>query len=124
LVEFDRARQLVGRADVPPEVYDQRQAELTSVGAERTQALADVYQVRVSLGLPAQPEGGVNLDHVPSDLDETFSAVLQAQAENCWVQANALASACAARLVAFDCQVKCPAKSATNGSFVCVMKEP
>ena len=32
-LEFDRARQLVARADVSREVYDQRQAELTTAGA-------------------------------------------------------------------------------------------
>ena len=62
------------------EVFDQRQAELTTAGAGLTQALAETYQVRVSLGLPAQPEGGGDLDHVPPDLDETFSSVLEAQA--------------------------------------------
>jgi membrane fusion protein (multidrug efflux system) len=62
-------------------VYDTRQAELTSSGAELTQALAAVYQVRVSLGLPAQPDGGGDLGQVPPDLDETFSSVLQAQAQ-------------------------------------------
>ncbi len=80
-VEFDRAKQLVARADVPREVYDQRQAELTTAGAELTQALAQVYQVRVSLGLPAQPDDGGDLGQVPPDLDETFSSVLEAQAE-------------------------------------------
>jgi membrane fusion protein (multidrug efflux system) len=79
-VEFDRAKQLVARADVPREVYDQRQAELTTAGAALTQALAEVFQVRVSLGLPAQPDGGGDLAQVPPDLDETFSSVLQAQA--------------------------------------------
>jgi len=78
-VQFDRARQLVGRDDVPREVYDQRQAELTSAGAELTQALAEVYQIRASLGLPAQPDNG-DLGQVPPDLDETFSSVLEAQA--------------------------------------------
>src|SRR5271166_6263481 len=79
-VEFERARQLVGRDDVPREVYDQRQAELTTAGAELTQTLAEVYQIRVSLGLPAQPDGGGDLGKVPPDLDETFSSVLEAQA--------------------------------------------
>jgi membrane fusion protein (multidrug efflux system) len=79
-VEFDRARQLVGRADVPREVYDQRQAALTTAGAELVQTLAEVYQIRVSLGLPAQPEGGGDLGQVPPDLDETFASVLEAQA--------------------------------------------
>jgi membrane fusion protein (multidrug efflux system) len=79
-VEFDRAKQLVPRNDVPREVYDRRQAELTTAGAQLAQSLAEVRQIRVSLGLPAQPEGD-DLGHVPSDLDETFSSVLQAQAD-------------------------------------------
>ena len=79
-LEFDRAKQLVARDDVPREVYDQRQAELTTAGAELTQTLAEVYQIRVSLGLPAQPDGGGDLGQVPPDLDETFSSVLEAQA--------------------------------------------
>ncbi|MGA9015874.1 MAG: biotin/lipoyl-binding protein, partial [Acetobacteraceae bacterium] len=79
-VEFDRAKQLVVRDDVSREVYDRRQAALTTAGAELTQTLAEVYQIRVSLGLPAQPEGGGDLGQVPADLDETFSSVLQAQA--------------------------------------------
>src|SRR5262249_7228555 len=33
------------------------------------------------LGLPAQPEEGGDLGQVPPDLDQTFSSVLQAQAE-------------------------------------------
>ena len=80
-VEFGRAKQLVGRADVSLEVYDKRQAELTTAQAQLTQALAGVSQIRVSLGLPAQPAAGAALDQVPPDLDETFSSVLEAQAE-------------------------------------------
>jgi membrane fusion protein, multidrug efflux system len=79
-LQFDRARQLVGRDDVPRSVYDERQAALTTAGAELTQALSEVYQIRVSLGLPSVPDGGGDLGQVPSDLDETFSSVLQAQA--------------------------------------------
>ncbi len=80
-VEFDRAQQLVAKADVSRDVYDQRRAELTQAGAELTQSLAEAHQVRVSLGLPAQPEGGGDLGQTPPDLDETFASVLQAQAE-------------------------------------------
>jgi membrane fusion protein (multidrug efflux system) len=80
-VEFDRARQLVARDDVPREEYDRRQAALTTAGAQLAQTLAEVSQIRVSLGLPAQPDGGGNPGQVPPDLDETFSAVLEAQAE-------------------------------------------
>jgi membrane fusion protein (multidrug efflux system) len=78
--EFERARQLVARDDVSREVYDQRQAKLTTTGAELVQSLAEVRQIRVSLGLPAQPEDGSDLAQVPPDLDETFSSVLEAQA--------------------------------------------
>jgi membrane fusion protein (multidrug efflux system) len=64
---------------VPREVLDQRQAQLTTAGAQLAQSLAEVRQIRVSLGLPAQPDGD-DLGQVPTDLDETFSSVLQAQA--------------------------------------------
>jgi membrane fusion protein, multidrug efflux system len=79
-LDFDRARQLVARDDVPREEYDRRQAALTTAGAQLAQSLAEVYQVRVSLGLPSQPDGGGYLGDVPPDLDETFSSVLEAQA--------------------------------------------
>jgi membrane fusion protein (multidrug efflux system) len=79
-LQFDRARELVPRGDTPRQVLDERQATLTTAGAELTQALANVYQIRVSLGLPAQPDGGGDLGQVPPDLDETFSSVLEAQA--------------------------------------------
>jgi membrane fusion protein (multidrug efflux system) len=79
-VDFDRAAKLVGSSDIPRAEYDRRQANLLVARAELTQSLADVYQLRVSLGLPAQPEGG-DLGQVPPDLDQTFSSVLQAQAD-------------------------------------------
>ncbi len=78
-VEFDRARILVAKNDVSREVYDERQAQLTTASADVTQTLAEIYQVRVSLGLPARPDNGAALDSVPRDLDETFAGVLQAQ---------------------------------------------
>jgi len=43
------------------------------------QATADVHQIRVALGLPAQPKSG-DLAEVPPDIDETFSSVRDAQA--------------------------------------------
>ena len=49
--------------------------------AQVAKAVAEVYQVRASLGLPAQPAGGKALDQVPPDLDQTFSSVLAAQAD-------------------------------------------
>ena len=38
-----------------------------------------MYEVRVSLGLPAKPESGDDLTQVPPDLNQTFSSVRQAQ---------------------------------------------
>jgi membrane fusion protein, multidrug efflux system len=80
-LEFDRAKQLVVNANVSREVYDRRQAELTTASAGVAQALAAVYQVRAALGLPAQPDHGGDLAETPPDLDETFASVLQAQAD-------------------------------------------
>jgi membrane fusion protein (multidrug efflux system) len=48
--------------------------------AQVKQALQQVYQIRVSLGLPEQPEHGDDLTSVPPDLDQTFSTVRQALA--------------------------------------------
>jgi membrane fusion protein (multidrug efflux system) len=80
-LDFERAKQLITSATTTQQEYDRRQAALTIARAQVTQSLADVYQIRVSLGLPAQPEGGGDLSQVPPDLDQTFSSVLQAQAE-------------------------------------------
>ena len=80
-VDFDRAKALVPSATTTRAEYDKRQAALSVARAQVTQSLADVYQVRVSLGLPAQPEGGAALDEVPPNLDQTFSSVLEAEAE-------------------------------------------
>ena len=80
-VEFDRARILVAKNDVSRETYDERQAQLTTASADVAQTLAEIYQVRVSLGLPAHPDNGAALDSVPRDLDETVAGVLQAQSD-------------------------------------------
>jgi membrane fusion protein (multidrug efflux system) len=79
-LDFDRAAKLVVTNDTPRSEYDRRQAALLAARADVTAALADVHQIRVSLGLPPQPEGG-DLGQVPPDLDQTFSSVLQAQAD-------------------------------------------
>jgi membrane fusion protein (multidrug efflux system) len=79
--EFDRARQLVATNVVTREEFDRRQAALTVARAEIVQALDGVNQVRASLGLPAGAADSKDLAQVPPDLDETFSAILQAQAD-------------------------------------------
>jgi membrane fusion protein, multidrug efflux system len=79
--EFDRTAKLVVSDTATHELYDQRQAALLIARAGVTQALADVNQVRVFLGLQALPGDSPDIDRVPPDLDQTFSSVLQAQAE-------------------------------------------
>ncbi len=49
--------------------------------AQVKQSLEQVYQIRVSLGLPAQPVKGNDLTEVPEDLDQIFSTVRQALAQ-------------------------------------------
>jgi membrane fusion protein, multidrug efflux system len=79
--EFHRTAELVVSDTASRELYDQRQASLSIAQAGVIQALADANQIRVSLGLPAQPEDSADLDEVPPNLDQTFSSVLQAQAD-------------------------------------------
>ena len=78
-VDFDRAAKLVVTNDTPRSEYDRRQAVLLAARADVVAALADVRQIRASLGLPPQPDEE-DLGQVPPDLDQTFSSVLQAQA--------------------------------------------
>jgi membrane fusion protein, multidrug efflux system len=79
--EFERTSRLIETNTASRELYDQRQASLSTAQAGVVQALADVNQVRVSLGLQEKPEDSADLDQVPPDLDQNFSSVLQAQAE-------------------------------------------
>jgi membrane fusion protein (multidrug efflux system) len=80
-LDFDRAKQLVARQDVSRAELDRRQAVLSTANAGVAQALAEIRQVRASLGLPPEPDKGEDLGKVPVDLDETFSSVLQAQSD-------------------------------------------
>jgi membrane fusion protein, multidrug efflux system len=79
--EFDRTSQLVVSETASRELYDQRQAGLLIAKAGVVQALADANQIRVYLGLQPETDESAGLDQVPADLDQTFSSVLQAQAE-------------------------------------------
>jgi membrane fusion protein (multidrug efflux system) len=80
-VNFDRARQLLGTPAESRQQYDTRQEEFSTASAQAAEALAAVRQVRASLGLPPEPEQGGDLGQVPPNLDQTFSSVLQAQAD-------------------------------------------
>src|SRR5580693_3905896 len=66
--EFDRTSRLVVSDTASHELYDQRQAALLIAKAGVVQALADVNQIRVSLGLQTEDEDSAALDRVPPDL--------------------------------------------------------
>jgi membrane fusion protein, multidrug efflux system len=78
-LDFARAEKLLPSGTITQQEYDRRQAALSVAQADVTQAMADVHQSRVSLGLVAQPESG-DLGEVPADIDQTFSSVREAQA--------------------------------------------
>jgi membrane fusion protein (multidrug efflux system) len=79
--DVERARKLVPTGSISREEADHREQSLLVARAEVIQAQDDIHQIRVSLGLPAEPENGGDLASVPPDLDQTFSSVRQAQAE-------------------------------------------
>jgi len=79
--EFGRAERLLSTKVVSAEEYDQRREALDVAKAQVTQALENILQARVALGLPAQPPAGTSLADVPADLDQTYSSVRQAQAD-------------------------------------------
>jgi len=77
--DYNDALPLLASGGVAKEEVDRRKETLLVAQANVEQALQAIYQVRVSLGLPPTPEGSSDLTQVPSDLDQTFSAVRQAQ---------------------------------------------
>jgi membrane fusion protein (multidrug efflux system) len=79
--EFGCAEHLLATKVVSAEEYDKRREELDVAKAQVTQALENVFQARVALGLPGQPPAAMSLADVPADLDPTFSSVRQAQAD-------------------------------------------
>ena len=79
--EFDRTQRLLATKVVSPEEYDQKRGALDVAKAQVSQALENIYQARVALGLPASPAEGTSLADVPPDLDQNFSSVREALAE-------------------------------------------
>jgi membrane fusion protein (multidrug efflux system) len=79
--DFERAKYLVERGATSRADYDRRQQDISVAEAQVKVALQNVYQIRAALGLPANPPKGESRAQVPPDLDQTFSSVLQAQAD-------------------------------------------
>ncbi len=79
--EFDRAEHLMATKVVSAEEYDQKHEALDVAKAQVKQALENIHQARVALGLPAKTTQGTSLGDVPPNLDQTFSSVRQALAD-------------------------------------------
>lgn len=77
--DFDRTKGLLRTNAVSQQDFDQRREALDVAQAQLNQALENIYQTRVSLGLPPQPPAGKDLADVPADLSQTFSSVREAQ---------------------------------------------
>jgi len=82
--DYARALPLIPSGAIAKEEVDRRKEVLDVAQAEVEEALQGVYQIRVALGLPPNPETGDDLAQVPTEppagpLDQTFSSVRQAQ---------------------------------------------
>ena len=77
---LERGEKLFPTGALSKEELDTRVRQVKVSEAQVKQTLEQVYQIRVGLGLPAQPKGG-DLTEVPPDLDQNFSSVRQALAD-------------------------------------------
>ena len=75
--DFARAQQLFSRGAIAREEFDQRREAERTAEAGVNQALEEVHETRVALGLDPHPEGK-DLTDVPADLNQTFSGVSEA----------------------------------------------
>jgi membrane fusion protein (multidrug efflux system) len=78
--DYERSVPLLPAGAITEQELDHRKQAYLVVKAQVEEALQGVYQVRVSLGLPPIPKEGEALGQTPADLDQTYSAVRQAQA--------------------------------------------
>jgi len=79
--EFERSEHLIATKVVSAEEHDQKRETLDVAKAQVEQALENIYEARVALGLPAEPPAGSSLADVPANLDQSFSSVRQALAD-------------------------------------------
>ncbi len=79
--EFERAKTLLATKVISNEEYDLKREAIDTASAQVEQALENVYQTRVGLGLPRDPPAGKSLADVPPDIDQNYSAVREAVGE-------------------------------------------
>jgi membrane fusion protein, multidrug efflux system len=70
--DVERARKLVPTGSMSREEADHREQSLLVARSEVIEALDDIHQIRVSLGLPAEPENGGDLASVPPSRSDIF----------------------------------------------------
>ena len=76
-LDFARASKLYNRDAIPREEFDQRLTAVRTAEAAVKQALEEVHETRVALGLDPHPKGK-DLTDIPADLNQTFSGVREA----------------------------------------------
>ena len=77
-MEYDRAVTLYTTKVVSKEELDRKREALDVTTGSVSEAMENILQVRVALGLPPQVAEGQSLADVPADLDQTYSAVREA----------------------------------------------
>jgi len=80
-VDYKRADALLKSDVASRQQFDNAAEALRVAQAEVERAQQEVYQIRVGLGLPAQPAPGEDLTKVPPNLQQTYSQVKEAQAK-------------------------------------------
>jgi len=77
--DYDRDRPLVKDGAVSKQEFDAVTERAAVAQAQVDKALQEVSEIRAGLGLPPKPGTGQDLAEVPPDLDQTYSAVKEAQ---------------------------------------------
>jgi membrane fusion protein (multidrug efflux system) len=80
-VDYEREAALVKAGVSPQQKLDSYTEARRVAQAEVQEAQQGVYQVRVGLGLPRQPASGDDLTQVPPALEQSYSAVKEAQGQ-------------------------------------------
>jgi membrane fusion protein (multidrug efflux system) len=77
--DYERDRPLVKQGAISRQEFDAAAEALSVAQAQVDKAEEGVFELRASLGLPSKPETGNDLAEVPTNLDQTFSEVKEAQ---------------------------------------------
>ena len=79
--DYNRNKPLAATGTVTQQDMDAYTEAMLVAQAQVQESLQAVYEIRVALGLPPQPEKGEDLTQIPADLNQNFSSVREAQAK-------------------------------------------